>query len=246
MPKWYDGTITKIETASPSVRRFWLEPSEASTLDFKAGQFITMDLPIGKKRLERWRSYSIASPPKADELELCIVQLEQGAGTRYLFEEVAVGSTIRFKGPDGTFTLPQSIEQELVFICTGTGVAPFRSMIQYIHEQGIAHRGIHLIFGCRREEDILYREEFETLLREMPGFSYSVALSREPSLNPADFDFPVVSGYVHQIYQEAYPEPEPGRRFYLCGWRQMIDEAIDNLTNKLGYESQQCVFELYG
>lgn len=243
--KWYDSRLVKIEEQTSSTRRFWLEVPEGESLDYRPGQFVTLDLPIAEKRLQRWRSYSIANPPNGNNrrLELCIVQLEGGRATDYLFNEMTVGSTVRFKGPSGAFTLPGQIDHELVFVCTGTGVAPFRSMLLDLERRNTPHRGIHLIFGCRREEDILYREDFERLLREMPGFRYSVALSREEG--PADAAFPVYSGYVHQIYEKEYPAPSDDRRFYLCGWSQMIDEARERLQ-ALGYDKKQVFYELYG
>ena len=58
---WYEGVVQKIAEEAPNVRRFWVEVPEK--IDFQAGQFVTMDLPIGDKRLQRWRSYSIANAP---------------------------------------------------------------------------------------------------------------------------------------------------------------------------------------
>lgn len=66
---------------------------------------------------------------------MVIVLLEGGAGTTYLFNEVAVGSTLLMRGPQGVFVLPKSITTDLYFICTGTGVAPFRSMLLDIHQK---------------------------------------------------------------------------------------------------------------
>jgi ferredoxin-NADP reductase len=237
---WYDTRITRIETAAPQVRRFWLE--RPAGLSFEAGQFITMDLPIGEKRLQRWRSYSVASAPvPADaDLELCIVRSAEGAGTKYLFEEIEVGSTIRWKGPDGAFVLPTFIaERDLVLICTGTGLAPFRSMIQQVLLSALPYRSMHLIFGARTEADILYRSELEELTRTMPNFRYDVALSRQ-------LDWSGHQGYVHPIYMDAYAEVRPDVHFMICGWSQMIDQAVAHLIQDLGYERTQVQFELYG
>ncbi|MEM9260584.1 MAG: FAD-dependent oxidoreductase, partial [Bacteroidota bacterium] len=190
---------------------------------------------------------SIASAPvQTDELELCIVELEGGRGTHYLFHEAEVGTSIRFKGPEGIFILPAELPEELIFICTGTGVAPFRSMIRQMAEDGRLDRSVHLIFGTRYTEGILYRAEFAALHKRFPDFKYSVALSREEKLDAANFDFPVYSGYVHQIYEAEYASPAPGRRFYLCGWSNMIDEATKRLIDELGYAQNQVVYELYG
>ncbi|MEO6037987.1 MAG: FAD-binding oxidoreductase, partial [Saprospiraceae bacterium] len=127
---WYDGIVKKIDLLAPNVRRILLEVPTGEPFDFQAGQFITLDLPIGDKRLQRWRSYSLANPPDGTNvLELCVVRSPEGTGSRYLFEQTEPGTTLRFKGPDGGFVLPETIERDLVFICTGTGVAPFRSML---------------------------------------------------------------------------------------------------------------------
>lgn len=246
--KWYDSKVIGIQEESPFTKRFFLEVEGETHLPFEAGQFVTMDLPIHEKRLKRWRSYSIANAPNGGNvLEFCIVHLNGGGATRYFFEEVALGTPIRFKGPDGTFVLREPIAgKDLVFICTGTGIAPFRSMIQDIVQQQKPHRSIHLIFGTRNAESILYRAEFEALQKTLPGFRYSVALSREESLNPADFPFEVQSGYVHPIYLRDYQTARPDVDFYICGWSNMIDDAVANLILKLGYDKSQVHYELYG
>ncbi len=245
--KWYDSKVVKIENESPTTKRFWLQVPETETLDFKAGQFVTMDLPISDKRLKRWRSYSIANAPnESKELEFCIVNLTGGGASDYLFNEVQVGTEIKFKGPDGTFTLKEPVEKDLVFICTGTGIAPFRSMIWDIYKHHKSHRKVHLIFGTRTADHILYRTEFEQLQQEMPNFKYTVALSREENLNPADFNFEIYKGYVHEAYLAQYKFPYPDVDFYICGWSNMIDDAVANLLLKLGYDKSQIHYELYG
>lgn len=240
MTTWYNGIIKKIEDASPTTKRFWLEVEGVDSFDFKAGQFITMDLPIGERRNQRWRSYSIASAPDGSNvLELCIVHLDGGLASGWLFKEAKSGTSIKFKGPDGTFTLPESLENELVLICTGTGVAPFRSMIWEVNNQKIPHKGIHLIFGTRTADGILYKDEFESLAQKMPEFRYSVALSREEQKG-------YYHGYVHDIYLKNYEAKRPDVTFYLCGWTKMVDEAVANLIVKMGYERGHVKYELYG
>jgi ferredoxin-NADP reductase len=244
---WYDAHVVKIQAATPNTRRFWVEIPTVEAFTFKPGQFVTMDLPIGEKRLQRWRSYSIANAPSAgNQLEFCIVRLDGGKGSEYLFEDVKVGSTLRFKGPDGAFVLPETIDHDMVMVCTGTGVAPFRSMLQHIQEHQIPHRNLHLIFGTRHAEGILYREEFEELQKQLPDFRYSVALSREPQLDPSQYSFEVQAGYVHNFYLNAYATPRSDVKFYLCGWQNMVDEAVLQLWDKLGYDKRQIITELYG
>jgi CDP-4-dehydro-6-deoxyglucose reductase len=106
------------------------------------------------------------------------VHFDGGLGSTYFFDQVVVGTELKFKGPEGGFVLPEVIDQDVVMICTGTGIAPFRSMIWDIYHTGKTHRDIHLIFGTRRKEDILYALEWEQLMNNIPGFKFEVALSR--------------------------------------------------------------------
>lgn len=235
--KWYEATLKKTEDINETVRKFWFETDEK--IEFEAGQFVTMDLPISEKRLKRWRSYSIASTPSEEWLEFCIVRLDGGLGTTYLFDEIKLGDTIKFKGPSGTFVSPQNPKFDIVMICTGTGVAPFRPMLYDLLRNQETKRNIHLIFGTRFEEGILYRHEFDLLASEYDNFTYSVCLSRED-------DWQGIKGYVHQVYMKDYAKVNPDLKFYLCGWSQMIDEAVANLFVKLKYDKSQIIYELYG
>lgn len=238
--KWYDSKIVEIIPVSSTTSIFKLKVEDDEIFDFKPGQFIILDLPISDKRTKRWRSYSIANTPNDENIiELCIVRLEDGQGTGYLFDEAEVGTPIKFKGPQGIFTIPSTLEsQKLVMICTGTGVAPFRSMLQYIREGNLPFKNIELIFGTRYEEGILYREELEKMASESDNFTYSVTLSRQN-------DWEGEQGYVHDIYLD-HCQNEADTKYYLCGWQQMIDEAIVNLKEKCNVDEKNIVYELYG
>ena len=162
--EWMEAVLTKIENETPNTKRFYFEIPSLEKFDFIPGQFVTLDLPIHEQKNKRWRSYSIASEPNGtNTFELVIVLLETGLGTPYLFNEAKVGTKITLRGPQGVFVLPKNFEHDVYFVCTGTGIAPFRSMIRYIHEHKIAHNTIHLIFGCRKFEDGLYSDELKDL-----------------------------------------------------------------------------------
>lgn len=235
--KWYEAELVKMEEVNKTVRRFWVKPKEK--VEFEPGQFVTMDLPISEKRLKRWRSYSIASLPGDDLLEFIIVNLEGGLGTSYLFQEFKIGDQLKFKGPSGTFVSPKSPDFDIVMICTGTGVAPFRPMLYNLLVDQKIERNIHLIFGTRHLEGVLYQKEFEKLASEYKNFSYDICLSREDIEGTH-------KGYVHDVYMGKYHEKREDLKFYLCGWSVMIDEAVLNLFKTLGYDRSQIIYELYG
>lgn len=238
--KWFEAPVIQIKDLSPNTKSFLLALDDPKSFDFRAGQFITLDLPIGEKRNQRWRSYSIANDPSGSRLlELCVVKLENGLASEFLFHELKIGDFIKFKGPEGGFVLPDPIDHDMVMICTGTGIAPFRSMLWDLFRSNKPHKKLHLIFGTRTEEGILYKNELEFFSRNLDGFEYSVALSREKS----DAFY---QGYVHRIYQEKYSETKDDIKFYLCGWTAMIDEAVVNLVAKMKYKPEQVKYELYG
>ena len=235
---WRMGTVIRITQETPNTRRFWIQIPELENFDFKPGQIVTLDLPIHEQRNKRWRSYSIASwPDGSNVVELVIVLLEGGAGTTYLFNEVGEGSELLLRGPQGVFTLPEVLEKDLFLVCTGTGIAPFRSMVQYLQLHGLKHRDIHLIYGCRTGEDLLYYNEMKELSRSMKGFHYHPTLSREMR---EGFN----QGYVHHLYQTLCTE-RPEALFFLCGWKQMIDEARLKIA-EMGYDKKSIHLELYG
>lgn len=242
-PPWQKGIVIKIENETSNTKRFWIKIPELSNFNFTPGQFVTLDLPIHEKVNKRWRSYSIASWPDGNVIELLIVLLEGGAGSTYLFNEIKEGSELTFRGPQGVFTLPSSIEKDLYFICTGTGIAPFRSMTHHLLLNKIPHKNIYLIFGTRKQQELLYREEMRQLEEQVEHFHYIPTLSRE--------EWEGNRGYVHNIYEKLVQDKMNGSNelppasFYLCGWKNMIDEAKQRILN-LGYDRKSIHLELYG
>lgn len=241
---WRKGIVTKITNETYNTRRFWIEIPEVSSFDFIPGQFVTLDLPIHEKVNKRWRSYSIASWPNGTNvIELLIVVLEGGAGTTYLFNEVKEGSELTLRGPQGVFILPQTMDKDIYLICTGTGIAPFRSMINYIKLHQIPHKDIALIFGTRTQKDLVYYNELKILQNEVEGFQFVPTLSRET--------WDGCCGYVHTAYEDLIRRKRngstelPPAKFYLCGWKAMVDEAKQRIIN-LGYDRKEVHLELYG
>jgi CDP-4-dehydro-6-deoxyglucose reductase len=234
---WQQGIVREIRQEAPATHRYFIEIPQLEKFDFEPGQFVTLDLPIGERNSERWRSYSIASAPDGtNRFELVIVKAEGGKGTEYIFNDVRVGDTFSVRGPQGKFTMPGTLDRDLFLICTGTGIAPFRSMVHHIFNNKIPHQQIHLVFGCRYVTDLLYFDEFKKLEEEHSSFHYHPTLSRD--------QWEGRKGYVHAVYTELASSKQPAY-FYLCGWKDMITQARQTLAD-MGYEKKDIHFELYG
>ena len=234
---WLFGKVIRIENETADTRRFWIEVPELASFNFIPGQFVTLDLPIHEKPNKRWRSYSISSWPDGSNIfELVIVLDKSGSGTPYLFNEIQIGTEIPLRGPQGVFTLKEPLNEDLILICTGTGIAPFMSMIHNIKNNNIPHKNIYLVFGCRTKSTLLYYDEMVQLQKDVPGFHYIPTLSRE--------QWNGHTGYVHAVYELLCIDKKPAT-FFLCGWKGMIDEARKRIAN-MGYDKKLIHFEIYG
>jgi CDP-4-dehydro-6-deoxyglucose reductase len=231
---YYTCNVVDILTETPQVRRFVLKYPDEIQLNFTAGQFIMLNLPIESKITNR--SYSIASEPNNDNLlELIIVVNPSGLGTPFLFNEVEIGSEIQATLPIGKFKLDDDLSRDICFVCTGTGIAPFRSMIRDVIRRKIPFKSMTLIMGARFENDLLYHEEFLALQKNEHRFQYHPVLSRQ--------QWEGYTGYVHKVYLEKFPE-KSNTLFYLCGWSDMIKQSRDLLLQCV-HDKKQIRYESY-
>ena len=212
---WRTGKIIKIENETSSTKRFWIEIEGVDHFEFVPGQFITLDLPIHEQPNKRWRSYSIASAPDHSNVVELVIVLMEGV-------------------------LPDPITTDLFMICTGTGIAPFRSMLQHIHHNNIPHKEIYLIYGTRKCPDALYLNEMLDLKQKLPGFHYFPTFSREEQVAEG-----LCIGYVHGVYEQLLQEPKDDPQFFLCGWKDMITDARQKIQAR-GIDKKSIHFELYG
>ena len=148
------------------------------------------------------------------------------------------GDEISCQGPFGDFILRPPM-RDTIFIATGTGIAPFRSMLHWLLADASRHEGrqLQLLFGSRTEQDIYYHEEFLQLAREHENLHYLPTLSRGAS------DWKGLRGYV----QEHVPGIVSGQadmHAYICGLDKMI-KANRELLKSLGWDRKSIRYEKY-
>ena len=229
--KWIDAQISSIQVLTENTRKFTIQFNE--NFDFIPGQFIQIKL----KNIVR--SYSIASfSLEKNKLELIIVKVEDGKLTPILFNDTVVGDKIQVRGPKGKFILPDDTQRDIFFICTGTGLAPFKSILDHLNITQKFPRNLYLIFGTRTKLDLLFYEEISEIEQNQPHFNYIPVLSRQ--------EWDGSSGYVHKEYKEIINNSKPkDPLFYLCGWKNMVSEAKQNIL-EFGYNRKNIKLEVYG
>jgi ferredoxin-NADP reductase len=217
---------------APGVRNFVFEAVGVVKLEFTPGQFVSFSDRVNGKIITR--AYSIASPPSdGNRFELCLNIVEGGAFTPQLFG-LSPGAVLQMPPPLGTFTLP-SPRRDAVLIATGTGIAPFRSMLKtYLAANSPAFT---LLFGVRYESHLLYRDEFEELARRYPHFRFW------PTLTQPGPERTGRTGRVQAHLEEALG----GRRdldVLLCGLKPMVDD-LRRILKEMGFDRRQIRYEKY-
>ena len=224
-----------VDMGVQQTRHFKLAFAPGVDFDFEAGQFINIMVPETGEHKAIKRPYSIASPPDwKGFLDLCWKRIEGGIATNYLWG-LKEGDNLQIQGPLGRFTVRQPLPKTIVYVSTGTGIAPFRSMIYNLLKKE-APCEIWNIFGNRFDEDILYKEEFEAWAKEHPNFHNVFTVSRPKTWKGEN-------QYVQFLLKKYIPDPRD-KHVYICGLTNMINE-VQKTALEMGFAKEQIIFEKY-
>ncbi|MBI5410651.1 MAG: hypothetical protein HZA21_01515 [Nitrospirae bacterium] len=228
----YQARVDQIRNLTYDVREIGFRLIAPEEIHFKAGQFVSFEVPHPKLNKPVTRPYSIASPPsQRDRISLLLNLVPGGPGSTYLFS-LKEGDEIRFKGSAGSFYLREEGPRDLLFVATGTGIAPFRSMLDHVFERGFS-RSATLYWGLRSRRDLYYQKEFEALAKRHKNFSFITTLSRtEPGSQSEWPEWHGTTGRVSKLVEER-ASSVTNLAVYLCGNSSMISE-VSALINKKG------------
>ncbi len=239
---WQKAIVTKKVQINKEISSLYLKTESKPYFDFEPGQFITLDLPIGTRCIERWRSYSIASAPQdasnIHDIELCISKHQMGEGAAYLCDEVEVGHELKYKGPAGYFTMDIDPDSTIIMICTEAGIAPFRSMLRSLQYSTIYPRRIELVHIVNYDHQLLYKDEMYDLMEKIPNFRYSADVCKDKFWIGCDKN-------ISSKLIDKYTETGEKLVFYLCGWPDMVTDMISYLINERGFDKDQVFYEIY-
>jgi ferredoxin-NADP reductase len=222
-PILVDAKLIGKKQLTADVFEMHLEPS--APFLFAPGQFVSILIPgAGPGGRDLRRAYSISSSPELmpskNIFELCVKLVENGPGTNFL-NNMKIGESFKGHVPFGDFVYKTKSDKHVIFIGTGTGIAPFRSMLLskvYAENKPLTTK---LLFGARDTGDLLYTEELKPILSS----DFVQTLSR-PTV-----DWPGFKGRVTDWLRESANTLDwKNTEFYLCGNGAMIDEVKQILT----------------
>jgi CDP-4-dehydro-6-deoxyglucose reductase, E3 len=219
----FQATVDRVRDLTHDVRELGLRLREPKDIQFKAGQFISFNLtPPGGERL-MIRPYSIASPPnESDRITLVFNRVQGGRGSTYLFN-LREGDAVAFEGPQGSFYLRERM-RNVLFVATGTGIAPIRSMLLDLVNNGYTGAAT-LYWGLRSQRDVYYQQEFEALAVRYPHVSFAIALSRP------DAGWQAYAGRVTGLV-DARVTSVKNVDVFLCGNHAMIRDVTQIIQAK--------------
>ncbi len=215
----FEVKIDRLEFLSTNLLKLQCSHVDGHLFRAQGGQFFMFYFDDGEVFN---RSYSIANPVDGESktVELVIALTEGGRSYEKIMAWTA-GSIVVASGPHGRFRLKES-DQNIVAVATGTGIAPFRSMLPAFSEKLLKGEKVMLIHGARRYEDAVYADEFFEFSKRHDGFSYHLCLSAEEKLG-------CTNGRVQSFLDS--PNNEPDTTYFLCGNPNMVDEVKQILAN---------------
>jgi CDP-4-dehydro-6-deoxyglucose reductase len=212
--KTLPSRVEKMLKLADDVMVLYLRLPANERLQFLAGQYIDILQKVGKPR-----SFSLANAPHDDELlQLHVRNIAGGAFTQHVFNGMKVRDILRIKGPLGSFFLREDSPKPIIFVASGTGFAPVKSIIEhalYIGQQ----RRMHLYWGVRKASDLYMQDKINEW--QHLGIKFTPVVSDEAWSGR--------SGFVHQAVLEDYQDLSE-YQVYACGAPVVVEAAHRDFT----------------
>lgn len=212
--------VQKMERLADDVMILYFKLPANERLQFLAGQYIEFLLKDGSRR-----SFSMGNAPHDDELiQLHVRRVAGGQFTDHVFGKMKERDILRFEGPLGTFFMREESAKPIVFVASGTGFAPIKSIIEHAFHKGVT-RPMVLYWGGRRPKDLYMNELPLKWVAEHPGLRYIPVIS---DALPED-QWNGRTGFVHRAVMEDFPDLS-GHQVYACGVPVMVDASRRDFT----------------
>ena len=214
--------VQKLERLADDVMVLYLKLPANERLQFLPGQYLEFLLRDGSRR-----SFSMANAPHDDELvQLHVRHVQGGQFTDHVFGKMKERDILRFEGPHGTFFLREDSDKPIVFVASGTGFAPIKSILETAFAKGI-ERPMVLYWGGRRPQDLYMHALAERWAAAHGNLRYVPVIS---DALPED-EWHGRSGFVHRAVMEDFPDLS-GYQVYACGVPVMVDAARKDFTEQ--------------
>jgi ferredoxin-NADP reductase len=237
-PKSIDVKVVDIIEETPSTKTLRLSPKDGHLPPFRAGQYVSLKLKIGK--VLTGRSFTISSPPHTrGYYDVTVRRMEKGFVSHYLMDDVKIGDEFEISAPSGSFYHePLTDGKNLVFIGGGSGITPFKSIIREVIDRGLDFN-IWLIYGSRTTDDVIFGDEFEEISKKHKNIKYRLVVSEPPK------GYKGTTGFITADVIKDFVGDVKGKTFYMCGPNLMYSFVQPELE-KLKVLGRKIKKEAYG
>ncbi len=215
--------VHRLERLAPDVMLIFLKLPANERLQFLAGQYIDIILKNGIRR-----SFSLANAPHDDELlQLHVRNYSGGTFAEHVFTQMKEKDILRFEGPFGTFFLREDSDKPIIFVASGTGFAPVKSILEhvfYVRNQRGHERQMVLYWGNRSRADLYMAELAGSWQQQHDNFTFIPVLSESPA-----GDWSGRTGLVHEAVLQDFDDLA-GYQVYACGTPAMVEAAHRDFT----------------
>jgi ferredoxin-NADP reductase len=234
---WRIGEVVETRPATPRTRSLFLDVPGWE--GHKAGQHVDLRL-TAEDGYQAQRSYSIASAPEDERIELVVERLDDGEVSPYLTDELRAGDRLELRGPiGGWFAWEAADGGPLFLVAGGSGIAPLMSMIR--HRAAGSEAPCRLLYSSRSREETIFADELDRLAGSDGSLEVVHTLTRSQP--------PGWTGYDRRIdgemLAEVAPSPDEGSRTFVCGPTPLVESVATALVG-LGHDASRIKTERFG
>ncbi len=211
----------------------WTVRCEKNSLSFLPGQFVYLRTRMNG-RVSEEHPFTISSEPTADYLEFTIKWVGDFTSAVHHLRK---GDELLIDGPYGIFSFLRSPPGDIVFISGGIGITPFVSMLRYAYKVKSRHKFI-LLWGNKRKEDILFRNEIKELTLGLEKMKVVHVLSRDPGRRSEH-------GHIDEEIIKKYMEDSDSSVFFICGPKNMMRD-VRKILRGMGVQRKRILYEKFG
>ncbi len=235
---WRLGEVVELVEETPRVRSIHVAVPDWPV--HRPGQHVDVRL-TAEDGYQAQRSYSIASAPEAEHVELTIERLDDGEVSPYLVDELRTGDLLEIRGPiGGYFVWEARMGGPLFLVAGGSGVVPLMAMLRHRAAVG-SSAAARLLYSSRSLHEVIYREELARLAGAGDGLTVVHTLTRH---QPAGWQ-----GYARRIDAAILAEtcwsPDDNPAVYVCGPTALV-EAVAGALVELGHQPARIKTERFG
>jgi ferredoxin-NADP reductase len=235
---WRIGEVVETHHATPRTKSLFLDVPGWE--GHKAGQHVDVRL-TAEDGYQAQRSYSIASAPEEESVELVVERLDDGEVSPYLTDELRSGDKLELRGPiGGWFTWEVREGGPLFLVAGGSGIAPLAAMIRHRAATG-SEAPCRLLYSSRSREETIFADELDRLAASDGSLAVIETLTRSQP--------PGWTGYARRIDEEMLREvgPSPGQSplTFVCGPTPLVESVATALVG-LGHDAGRIKTERFG